>query len=86
MATGSKHKMVGRILKNRMKKTVVVEVSRRILDARYKKYVQKRSRYKAHDENNECRLGDLVEIIQSRPLSKDKHWTVSRIVERAVEV
>jgi len=61
----------------------VVEVRHRVLHRTYKKYISRRVKYKAHDEGNECGVGDTVQIIESRPLSKDKRWRVQRIVERA---
>jgi small subunit ribosomal protein S17 len=69
-----------------MDKTVVVEVRRRVKERQYKKYVERRARYKAHDAENQCKVGDTVEIIESRPLSKDKRWVVTRVIEKAVEV
>jgi small subunit ribosomal protein S17 len=78
--------MTGRVYKDKMSKTIVVEVRRRVRDTRYRKIVTRRSRYKAHDENNECKVGDIVEICESRPMSAEKRWVVTRIVERAVEV
>jgi len=86
MADARKRVMIGRVYKDRMDKTVVVEVRRRVRDTRYKKIVTRRSRYKAHDEKGECKVGDVVEIRESRPISKDKRWVVTRIVEKAVEV
>jgi small subunit ribosomal protein S17 len=86
MAGERKRVMTGRVYKDKMDKTVVVEVRRRVRDTAYKKIVTRRSRYKAHDELNECKVGDLVEIRESRPLSHDKRWVVTRIVEKAVEV
>jgi small subunit ribosomal protein S17 len=86
MAERSRRVMTGRVYKDRMDKTIVVEVLRRVSDTRYKKIVSRRSRYKAHDEDNQCKLGDLVEILESRPISRDKRWVVTRIVEKAVEV
>jgi small subunit ribosomal protein S17 len=86
MVAGRKRTLSGRVYKDKMDKTVVVEVSRRVRDPRYKKYVEMRSRYKAHDENNVCKVGDKVEITESRPLSKEKRWIVTKITERAVEV
>jgi small subunit ribosomal protein S17 len=86
MVAGRKRTLSGRVYKDKMDKTVVVEVSRRVRDPRYNKYVEMRSRYKAHDENNECKVGDKVEITESRPLSKEKRWLVTKITERAVEV
>jgi small subunit ribosomal protein S17 len=65
-----------------MNKTVVVEVVRFKREGIYKKYVRVRKRYKAHDEKNEFKIGDRVEIIESRPLSREKRWAVARLVER----
>jgi small subunit ribosomal protein S17 len=76
----------GKVQSDKMDKTVVVEVRRRVREPQYKKSIERRARYKAHDENNECAIGDIVEIAQSRPLSKEKRWVVTQIVERAVEV
>lgn len=75
-------RLIGRVSSDKMMKTVVVEVIRYKLDPVYKKYVRVRKRYKAHDETNEYRVGDRVEIIEHRPLSKEKRWKVSRLVER----
>ncbi len=72
------------VVSNRMQKTVVVSVERIVLHPKYKKYLKRRTRVKAHDERNECRVGDQVVIVESRPLSRDKRWRVSRILERAV--
>ena len=79
-----KRKLTGRVTSDKMDKTVVVKVVRYSPHAVYKKYVRTRARYKAHDENNECKVGDRVEIIEHRPLSRDKRWKVERIVQRAV--
>ncbi|OQX66640.1 MAG: 30S ribosomal protein S17 [Sorangiineae bacterium NIC37A_2] len=65
-----------------MDKTVVVEVMRYKMDPVYKKYVKERRRYKAHDENNEYKTGDRVEIVEHRPLSREKRWKVARLIER----
>ena len=73
----------GVVIGNKMDKTVVVEVRTTVLHARYKKHIQRRRRLKAHDETNACRLGDRVEIVESRPLSKTKHWRVRKVVEAA---
>jgi small subunit ribosomal protein S17 len=75
-------RLIGRVSSDKMTKTVVVEVIRYKLDPVYKKYVRVRKRYKAHDESNEYRIGDRVEIVEHRPLSKEKRWKVSRLVER----
>jgi len=86
MGQGQKRKLQGRVLSNKMDKTVVVEVSRRVKDPRYHKFISRRAKYAAHDEKNECKAGDTVEIAESRPLSKRKRWVVTRVVEKAVEV
>lgn len=67
----------------KMDKTVVVKVVSRVKSPIYKKVVQKTKKFKAHDENNECRMGDTVRIMETRPISKDKYYRVVEIVERA---
>jgi small subunit ribosomal protein S17 len=76
--------LLGQVVSDKMDKTVVVQVIRRYRHPRYKKYVQERIRYKAHDEKNEAKIGDKVRIIESRPRSKEKRWAVQEIVERSV--
>lgn len=80
-----RRKLIGRVVSDKMDKTVVVEVVRRSRDTMYKKYVRSRERYKAHDEKNEFKTGDRVEIMEHRPLSKEKRWKVVRLVARSVE-
>ena len=78
-----KHKIrVGRVVSNRMNKTVVVEVETPKRHPLYKKIMKRRVKFKAHDENNECRLGDVVRIIETRPLSKQKRWRVGEIITK----
>jgi len=84
-STQFKRTLLGVVRSDKMDKTVVVEVVRRKMDPVYKKYVRVRKRYQAHDEENACRAGDRVQIIEHRPLSKNKRWKVSSIVERAVQ-
>jgi small subunit ribosomal protein S17 len=84
-AHGFRRKLVGRVTSNKMNKTVVVEVVRSSLDPVYKKYVRSRDRYKAHDEVNQYKVGDRVEIQEHRPISRDKRWLVTRLVSRSVE-
>lgn len=67
----------------KMDKTIVVKVTYRVKDAKIKKVVQKSKNFKAHDENNECGIGDTVVIMETRPISKDKYHRVVRIVEKA---
>jgi small subunit ribosomal protein S17 len=73
----------GLVISDRMQKTVVVSVERTVMHPRYKKILRRRTRVKAHDERNECHVGDRVLIVESRPLSRDKRWRVSKILERA---
>jgi len=79
-----KNKMVGTVVSDGMDKTVIVLVERLVKHKFYKKYIRRRSKFAAHDENNASRVGDKVLIIQSRPLSKTKRWRVSEIVEKAI--
>ncbi|NIO10564.1 MAG: 30S ribosomal protein S17 [Deltaproteobacteria bacterium] len=74
----------GRVTSNRMQKTVVVTIERNVLHTRYKKYLRRKTTVKAHDENNECQIGDRVLIVECRPLSRDKCWRVRRIIERNI--
>tara|TARA_R110002073_G_scaffold334720_1_gene524853 strand:+ start:226 stop:495 length:270 start_codon:yes stop_codon:yes gene_type:complete len=76
----------GRVVSNKMDKTISVEVVRRVKHPIYGKYVMKTSKVHAHDENNECNQGDLVTVAEHRPLSKTKTWTLLRIDERAAQV
>ncbi len=80
-----RRKLVGRVMSDKMDKTVVVEVVRFKVHPVYKKYVRVRKRYKAHDEKNEYKTGDQVEIIEHAPMSRHKRFIVARLVSRAVE-
>lgn len=71
----------GRVVSDRMDKTVVVAVTRTFQHPLYKKTVKKVTKFKAHDEANRCKIGDMVQIIESRPLSKDKRWQVINIIK-----
>jgi small subunit ribosomal protein S17 len=73
----------GVVVSDKMDKTVVVRVERRLFHATYGKVVKSSARFKAHDEKNECSVGDRVQIVESRPLSRDKHWAVKAILEKA---
>jgi small subunit ribosomal protein S17 len=73
----------GIVVSNKMDKTVVVVVQRLVKHPQYKKYVKRRAKYKAHDEQNGCGIGDRVLIAETRPLSKDKRWRVRSILEKA---
>ena len=84
-AHGFRRKLVGKITSDKMNKTVTVEVIRNALDPVYKKYVRMRERYKAHDETNQYKTGDRVEIQEHRPISRDKRWLVTKLIARPVE-
>jgi len=73
----------GRVVSNKMQKTIVVEIHHRKLHRLYKKYLTRTKKIKAHDEKNECGIGDTVRVVESRPLSKDKRWRLVEIVEKA---
>ena len=79
---GARKKLVGTITSDKMDKIVVVRVERLVPHEVYKKYVRRRENFKAHDEKNEFRVGDRVEIVETRPMSKDKRWRVARLIER----
>lgn len=74
---------IGNVVSDKMDKTIVVAVEDSVKHSLYGKIVKKTKRLKAHDENNECRVGDRVEIMETRPLSKDKRWRLIRIIEEA---
>ncbi|HBJ11582.1 MAG TPA: 30S ribosomal protein S17 [Ruminococcaceae bacterium] len=74
---------VGKVVSDKMDKTVVVAIADNVKHPLYKKIVKRTVKFKAHDEKNECRIGDRVEIMETRPLSKDKRWRVVNILERA---
>ncbi|TQV67320.1 30S ribosomal protein S17 [Exilibacterium tricleocarpae] len=78
--------LTGKVVSDKMDKTVTVLIERRVKHPIYGKYVSKSSKLKAHDEQNECKVGDVVTISESRPLSKTKSWTLVKIEERAAEI
>ena len=80
-----RRKLIGRVRSDKMNKTVIVEVVRFKREGIYKKYVRVRKRYKAHDEKNEFKVGDRVEIMEHRPISSQKRWKVVKLVTCAVE-
>lgn len=75
--------LTGQVVSDRMDRTITVMVERRVKHPLYKKYIRRKSTLHAHDENNECRMGDIVSVEQCRPLSKTKSWRLHSIVERA---
>ena len=84
--TTSKRTLVGRVVSDKMEKTVIVLVERRVKHPMYDKIIVRSSRYHAHSENNEAKSGDLVEIQESRPISKTKSWVVTKLLEKAVAI
>ena len=83
---GNKNEKVGEVVSNKMTKTIVVEVTRRVSHPLYKRIVQKRKKFYAHDETEQAQVGDVVRIIECRPLSKLKHWQLGEIIRKAVQV
>lgn len=81
---GIRKTLVGTVTSNKMDKTVVVVVNRLVKDPKYKKYIRRRSKYKAHDGSNQCGVGDRVLLVETRPLSKEKRWRVKQIIEKAL--
>jgi len=80
-----KKQIVGEVISNKMNKTVIVIAENLVKHALYHKYIRKRTKYVAHDETNTCQMGDRVMITESRPLSKMKHWRVSKIIKKALD-
>ena len=83
---GIRRTLVGQVVSNAMDKTVVVRVERLVQDPRYKKYVRRYSKFMAHDEANTCEIGDRVQIIEHRPISKRKRWMVQETLSKTVRV
>lgn len=83
METRGKRKVrVGKVVSNKMDKSIIVAIERKVPHPIYKKYFTKTTKLMAHDENNECQVGDIVEIMETRPLSKRKRWRLVRIIEK----
>lgn len=83
MVRGNRKTRIGRVVSDKMDKTVVVAVETKVRHPLYGKTVNKTTKFKAHDENNECKVNDIVQIMETRPLSKDKNWRLVQIVEKA---
>ena len=81
-----KRTLVGKVVSDKREKTVTVLIERRVKHELYGKIVGKSSKYHAHDENGDFKMGDVIEITESRPLSRTKNWVVSRLVQKASEV
>ena len=82
-ALQKRRQVVGLVVSDKMQKTIVVKVDRRVRHMEYKKYVVRSRRFKAHDEKNEAKMGDRVQLVESRPMSRDKRWVLQTIIRRA---
>jgi small subunit ribosomal protein S17 len=80
----TKRQVAGIVLSNKMDRTVVVQVERLVRHKLYHKYIRRRTKFMAHDEKNSCQIGDKVLITESRPLSKNKRWRITKVLEKAV--
>ena len=80
---GRRKSLIGTVVSNKMDKTVVVKIERIKMHPKYKKYIRVWKKVKAHDQNNTCQEGDLVQIMETRPLSRQKNWRVLKIVKKA---
>jgi small subunit ribosomal protein S17 len=81
---GVQRQLIGTVVGNKMDKTAVVQVERLVKHRMYKKFIRRRAKYAAHDEQNACQVGDKVLITENRPISRTKRWRVSTIVEKAI--
>ncbi len=82
-ARGHRKVRTGTVVSNKMDKTIVVKIERTKLHTKYKKYIKVAKKVKAHDHENDCNVGDLIQIMETKPLSKDKRWRVYKILRRA---
>lgn len=80
---GLRKTRVGKVVSDKMQKTIVVAVEDNVPHSLYRKIIKRTYKLKAHDENNECQIGDVVEVMETRPLSKDKRWRLVRIISKA---
>ena len=80
---GKRKVRIGKVVSNKMDKSIVVAIERRVMHPLYKKYYVRTTKVMAHDENNECNIGDIVKIMETRPLSKRKRWRLVEIIKRA---
>jgi small subunit ribosomal protein S17 len=83
---GNKNEKIGQVVSAKMQKTIVVEVTRRVSHPVYKRTINKRSKFYAHDENQSAQIGDVVKIVECRPLSKLKRWRLGEVIRKAVQV
>ncbi len=83
---GSRRVILGTVTSTKMDKTAVITVIRRVRDRRFHKFVSRRVKYKAHDEKNTARVGDVVEIVEARPMSRTKRWRIIRTISHNAEI
>lgn len=83
MERANRKEIVGKVLRNKMDKSIVIGVERKVKHPMYGKFVKKTSTFMAHDEKNECNIGDIVQVMETRPLSKNKRWRLVQIIEKA---
>jgi small subunit ribosomal protein S17 len=83
MERGRRKEIVGKVLSNKMNKSIVVGVERKVMHPMYGKFIKRTSKFMAHDEKNEAHIGDVVQLMETRPLSKNKRWRLVEIIERA---
>jgi small subunit ribosomal protein S17 len=86
MVEGRRKVLLGEVISNRMHKTITVQVERRVRHPMYERVVKRSKKFHAHDEHNQCQIGDIVRIIETRPLSKTKCWRLLEVVRRQAEV
>lgn len=79
----SRKVIIGKVVSNKMEKTIVVSVERKVMHPKYGKFIKMTSKFKAHDEKNECGMNDIVKVMETRPMSKDKRWRLVEIIEKA---
>ncbi|MFY0674560.1 MAG: 30S ribosomal protein S17 [Bacteroidia bacterium] len=83
MERNSRKEIIGKVTSNKMEKSIVVSIERKVKHPLYGKFVKKTKKYVAHDEKNECNEGDIVQLMETRPMSKSKRWRLVKIVEKA---
>lgn len=83
MERGRRKLRTGKVISDKMDKTVVVSITTLVKHPLYGKFVKKTRKFKAHDESNECGIGDIIEMMETRPLSKDKRWRFTKVIEKA---
>ncbi|MDD2495095.1 MAG: 30S ribosomal protein S17 [Tissierellia bacterium] len=83
MERGNRKVRIGKVVSDKMDKTIVVATEKLVAHPLYKKQIKMTKKYKAHDENNQCKVGDTVKIMETRPLSKDKRWRLVEVLEEA---